>query len=119
MATNAIFDQPEGTVIAVQVRSVDPPQLVAEDMEELKAQFPGKWTGEQCDSCGCTVYTIERDPKFHGDTVLAWTARCAGDEDMAKDWADMGADEAAVNATRTGCGAVYRLSFMEEEEVAF
>jgi hypothetical protein len=45
MATNPIFNQPEGTVIAVQVRSVDPPQLIAEDMEELKQNYPGKWNG--------------------------------------------------------------------------
>lgn len=110
MATNPIIkamqEGCEGAVIAVQVREVDPPQFVAETMDDLREQFPGDWDGEQCDNCGCPGYTIERDPTFGNDTVpLGWVARCSG---------YTFADESAP-----GCGATYRLRWYPESEVAF
>jgi hypothetical protein len=111
-----IFAQPEGTVIAVHVRKVDPPQFVAEDLESLE---PGEWSGEQCDSCGCCAYTIERNEAFPADFIQGWQARCCGDADEARRWADEGADPAQVEAIRTGCGAVYDLRYEPESRVAF
>ena len=86
----AVYAQPETTVIAVQTRTYDPPQCVAETIEDLRSQFPGTWSGNQCDSCGCVAYMIERDTKFDSDTVFGWSARCCGDADeaaQAEDWA--------------------------------
>lgn len=108
------------TVIAVQVRSVDPPQFVAEDMDDLREQFPGEWGGEQCDSCGLTAYTIEPDPEFGNPThPLGWRARCSGSEWLADEYKQGGADPEQVEAVRKGCGATYRLSIYNESEVQF
>src|SRR5438046_44834 len=114
------FTQPEGTVIAVQVRSVDPPQFIAETMEDLRQQFPGAWAGEQCDNCGCCAYTIEADPTFDNDTVpMGWVARCSGDVDLAREYEEDGAGREQVLAVEHGCGTTYRLRLLHEGEVAF
>lgn len=114
MATN------QDTVIAVQVRSVDAPQFVAEDMDELKEQFPGPWDGEQCDNCGCCAYTIEPDPRVgNPNHPIGWVARCSGEPDTADQYAADGADADQVEAVRNGCGATYQLRRLYASEVAF
>jgi hypothetical protein len=111
------------TVIAVQVRKVDPPQFIAEDMDSLLEEFPGEWGGEQCDSCGCCAYTVEinvRNPKYPAsDLIQNWQVRCSGDPDRAREYAEAGADPEQVEAVRTGCGTTYRLGRYDENEVAF
>lgn len=116
MATNTESD----SVIAVHVRKIDPPQFVAEDMEGLVAEYPGKWGGEQCDNCGCCAYTIEADPTFGNDTVpMGWVARCSGDVDLARQYAEEGAGKEQVLAVEHGCGTQYRLRWYQEGQVQF
>jgi hypothetical protein len=124
MPTNPIIKRlqqgAEGYVIAVQVRQVDPPQHIADDMEDLLDLSSRFWSGEQCDSCGCSAYTIEVDPTFGNDTVpQGWVARCSGMPDTADELASSGADADQVEAIRHGCGATYSLRWYHESEVAF
>jgi hypothetical protein len=124
MATNRIIRQlqegAEGYVIAVQVRKVDAPQIVAETMQDLVDQFPGEWSGEQCDNCGCCAYTIEPDATFGNNTVpMGWVARCSGDVDLARQYAEDGAGKEQVLAVQDGCGTTYRLAWYHENQVAF
>lgn len=116
-----LFAQPEGTVIAVQVRASDPPQFVAQDMTDLEAlAWSGvNWTGEQCDSCGCSAYAIERDENFDEDVIMGWRMRCCGDPAEAARWEREGAEPAAVAAWRTGCSATYPLRYLSEDLVTF
>jgi hypothetical protein len=116
----SLFRQPSDEhVICVQVRSVDAPQHIADDMEDLLDRSSRFWSGEQCDSCGCCAYVIERNPVFPDDLVQGWQVRCCGDADEAERWAREGADPEAVEAVRTGCGAVYDLRWEHESKVAF
>lgn len=114
-----LYAQPEGTVICVQVRRVDPPQYVADDLEDMLERSSRYWSGEQCDNCGCCAYVIERNPHFPDDFIQGWQIRCCGDADEARRWADEGASPEAVEAVRTGCGVVYDLRYERESRVAF
>jgi len=119
----------EDMVICTQVRSVDPPQFIAEDLADLHDRFPGEWGGEQCDACGCCAYTVERIPGVEyddtilnrrlGSEVLVWQVRCSGDPDLARQYAEDGAGKEQVLAVQQGCGATYRLMWKHENEVAF
>lgn len=110
----------EGSVIAVQVRSVDAPQHIADDIEDLLDLSSRFWSGEQCDSCGCCAYVIERDPQVRFDFIPeGWVVRCCGDADEAERWQREGATPEAVQAIRTGCGARYSLRWYQEGQVAF
>lgn len=119
MATN----QPSDTVIAVQVRKVDPPQFVADDMTDLLERLDNTdrldWDGEQCDSCGCWTYVIEHVEGKPLDRITGWQVRCCGNADVAEDTKSMGGDPEQVEAIRTGCGATYMLRYLPEDEVAF
>lgn len=107
-------------VIGVHVRKVDPPQLVAEDMDDLLKMVGTVWGGEQCDSCGCCGYTIERRANQLGrkDAPAGYVARCSGQPDW-QEYEAMGADAEQVAAVRNGCGAVYSLRWYDEDEVAW
>jgi hypothetical protein len=109
----------EGSVIAVQVRRVDPPQYVADDIEDLLDRSSRFWSGEQCDSCGCCAYVIERAVDYSSGSVYGWQVRCCGEPDTAREYEAMGADQAQVDAVRTGCGATYRLGWYHESQVQF
>jgi hypothetical protein len=116
----SLYRQPSDQhVIAVQVRRVDPPQHVADDLEDLLDRSSRFWSGEQCDSCGCCAYVIERNPAFPADVVMGWQVRCCGDANEAQRWQDEGASPEAVEAVRTGCDAVYDLRWLHESQVAF
>jgi hypothetical protein len=127
MATNdipesikSLYRQPSADhVICVQVRRGDPPQHVADDIEDLLERSSRFWGGEQCDSCGCHSYVIERNPHFPSDLVQGWQVRCCGDADEAQRWQGEGAEPASVEAIRTGCGAVYNLRWEHEDRVCF
>jgi hypothetical protein len=113
-------------VIAVQVRQVDPPQFIAEDVDDLLERFPGEWGGEQCDNCGCCAYMIEPIPgKTIGlrpaplDLIQNWQVRCCGEPDTADRYEADGADPEQVEAVRNGCGTTYPLRRYHESQVAF
>jgi len=125
----SLFPEEDGLVICTQVRDCDPPQFIAEDLDSLRANYPGWWSGEQCDNCGCCAYRVERIPgsvvdpspftRRLGAEVYFWQVRCCGDAVEAQRWADEGADPEAVEAIRTGCGTTYRLEWKHENEVCF
>jgi hypothetical protein len=127
--SDALFPEEEGLVICTQVRDCDPPQFIAEDLDGLRANFPGEWSGEQCDGCGCVVYRVERIPgtsvdpspltRRLGAEVLFWQVRCCGSDWDANNAKEMGADDEQVAAIRQGCGATYRLMWRRESEVCF
>jgi hypothetical protein len=116
--------QPDSTVIAVQVRKVDPPQHLADDMEEFKDLYvplsqalishidqggnfvPGEWGGEQCDNCGCSGYRIERNSHFSPDDIRGWVIVCDG--------AFYGTEDEVK-----GCGTRYMLHYLPEDNVQF
>jgi hypothetical protein len=112
-----VLSQPEGTVVAAHVRRIDPPQFVAETVDDL---FEGmEWSGEQCDNCGCYAYTVKRIgplPEWHPH---AWVVECDGDPDEAEEWARDGAGEAQVKAVHEGCHTQYTLQWLSESEVCF
>jgi hypothetical protein len=99
-------------VIAAHVRKIDPPQFVAEDIEELLAKVGEDWSGEQCDSCGNCLYIIKHDPAFELDRVRkhnvanAFYVECTRDDDE-----DL--------PEGVGCGTEYRLRWYDESQVCF
>jgi hypothetical protein len=125
----SLSPEENGLVICTQVRDCDPPQFIAEDLDGLHANFPGEWSGEQCDGCGCCAYSVERIPgsdfddtplsRRLGAEILLWQVRCCGEPDTADQWAAEGADPEQVEAVRNGCGATYRLMWKHENEVCF
>jgi hypothetical protein len=90
-------------VIAVQVRSVDPPQLVTEDLADLADHTP--WDGEQCDSCGVSGYTLRLFPGQRADRVTSWRMVCTG-----TDYGDGYVE---------GCGAEYLLTWRKGAQVTW
>jgi hypothetical protein len=90
-------------VIAVQVRSVDPPQLVAEDLADLVDHTP--FDSEQCDSCGCSGYTIRLLSGQPADRITSWYVVCTG-----TDFADGFVE---------GCGTEYHLTWRKGAEVTW
>jgi hypothetical protein len=90
-------------VVAVQVRSVDPPQMVGLDLEDLADGNP--LDAEQCDACGSSGYTIKRRPGQRADRITSWYVVCTG-----TDFADGFVE---------GCGAEYRLTWRKGAEVTW
>lgn len=100
-------------VIAAHVRKIDPPQFIAEDLEELEAKVGEEWGGEQCDNCGNSLYIIGRDYTFERrNHPRAFFVKCVPDHDM---WQDAGQEI----PEGVGCGTEYRLAWYREEEVQF
>jgi hypothetical protein len=107
------------TVIAAHVRQVDPPQFVAEDLDDLFDMVGQEWAGEQCDNCGNSLYTVRFDSaNFEADKVkrhqaaLAFYVECTPDKDL---WERNGQEI----PEGVGCGTQYRLRWYHENEVAF
>jgi hypothetical protein len=91
------------TVVAVQVRSVDPPQLVVQDLEDLVDG--NSLDGEQCDACGSSGYTIKLLAGQPADRITSWRVVCTG-----TDFADGFVE---------GCGTEYRLTWRKGAEVVW
>jgi hypothetical protein len=110
----------EDLVIGVHVRKVDSPQLVAEDMEQLLGMVGEEWGGEQCDSCGCSAYTIERKANQLGrrDAPAGYVARCSGEDRLADEYEAQG-DHDTAEAVRKGCGTTYSLRWYDGDKVAW
>jgi hypothetical protein len=96
-------EENDQTVIGVRVRSLDEPQLVAEDLSELEDGKP--WDGEQCDSCGVSGYTIKLLPNLPANRITSWRVVCT-----RTDYADGYVE---------GCGAEYRLAWYKGAEVVW
>jgi hypothetical protein len=91
------------TVVAVRVRRVDPPQLVVEDLADLRDG--DEWAGEQCDSCGLPGYTIRLLPGQPADQITSWRVVCTG-ADYGDEWLD-------------GCSTEYRLTWQKGSMVVW
>lgn len=108
----------EDLVLAAHVRSCDPPQFVAETIEDLLAMVGQDWAGEQCDNCGNSRYIIRLDPKFELDKVkslqiaTAFYVECVPETEL---WKSQGLEI----PEGVGCGTQYRLRWYEENEVQF
>lgn len=90
-------------VVAVQVRRVDAPQLVTEDLADLVDHTP--FDSEQCDSCGCSGYTIRLLPGQPADRITSWRVVCTG-----MDYGDGYVE---------GCGTDYRLTWQKGAKVVW
>jgi hypothetical protein len=104
--------QSNPVVIAAHVRSCDPPQFIAEDLDELIEKVDTEVSLEQCDNCGNSLYVIRRDANFDKVIVIAFYVECVPDKDF---WTDNGLEI----PEGVGCGTRYRLAWKSESEVAF
>ena len=94
------------SVRAFQPRSIDPPQFVAEtldDLVELEGTFIG---GEQCDGCGNHSYEVQ--VKMIAPGTRQFVAVCKTDPDESEEFRHP-----------EPCGAVYRITIWDEDLVQF
>jgi len=88
-------------VLCFQPRSIDPPQFIAEDEDELAQKVGEIIGGEQCDRCGNCAYRI-----YLGGAGPSY-AVCFTDVD----------DE--VSRQHGGCGAEYPIRWEKAGKVCF
>jgi len=98
-------------VWCVQVRSVDPPQFVAEAQDSLDDHVGGFHGFEQCDGCGNSAYELVREDNPERLTEFSVRHRyymvCTEDPD----------DE--ISRQFGGCGARYRVHLQPSRNVQF
>lgn len=94
------------SVRAFQPRKIDPPHFVAETYDDLK-DMEGEFIGaEQCDGCGNSVYHVE--VRMIAPGTKQYIAKCADDPSDDREFAHP-----------DPCGAEYRISIWDEEQVVF
>lgn len=102
-------------VLAVQVRSVDPPQHIADDWDDI--EDGDSYHLNQCDSCGMTVYKMVRP---HPETNKGWVVCCGSKDDAEEAFEnDNDIDPTLYMAIRKGCGAKYPIRTYASEAVTF
>lgn len=89
------------SVRAFQPTSYEPPQFVAEDIDELEGRVGEIVPGPQCESCGNSCYRVER-------VGNGFVARCVTDPDRAPDYEQF-----------TGCNRSVPISIWDDDEVVF
>jgi hypothetical protein len=97
-------------VYSVQVRSVDPPQFVAETTEDLAMMDGEVMHLEQCDRCGNIAYRVDADGLERSDGTIAVANAfvvCVEDADSE------------ISRQFGGCGAQYPIRLRPTRRVAF